>query len=65
LFFVEHGFLLRRHTRELQQYCVQVFPHFLRRYEAQVEKHPSGIMIWHGEYDRDHGLSPGDIETVF
>lgn len=59
------GFITRESYRKLQQYSVQVYPNFLKKYNSQIEKIGDTFLIWHGNYDFNFGLSPEDIETVF
>lgn len=63
---IKHSkFINRDFYRKLQQYSVQVYPNFLTKYNSQFEKIGDTILVWHGGYDFNFGLSPEDIETVF
>jgi len=63
---IKHSkFFNRDFYRKLQQYSVQVYPNFLKKYNSQIEKIGETFLIWHGNYDFNFGLSPEDIETVF
>ncbi|KAB2847299.1 MAG: CRISPR-associated helicase Cas3', partial [Ignavibacterium sp.] len=59
------GFITRESHRKLQQYSVQVYPNFFKKYNSQIEKFGDTFLIWHGGYDFTFGLSPEEIETVF
>ncbi len=59
------GYITREQYRKLQQFSVQVYPDFLKKYNNQVETIKDTLRIWHGKYDDQIGLSPDDIETVF
>ncbi len=63
---IEKTFLIsRQQLRNLQQFSVQVYPNFLEKYKGQIEYYRDTFRIWHGVYDKETGLSPKDVETVF
>ncbi|MCL5268384.1 MAG: CRISPR-associated helicase Cas3' [Bacteroidetes bacterium] len=55
----------RQHYRKLQQFSVQVYPNFIRDFNGQIITPNDTIKIYTGNYDKDFGLSPKDVETVF
>lgn len=66
LYEIKHSkFVNRDFYRKLQQYSVQVYPNFLKKYNSEIEKIGDTFLIWHGGYDFNFGLSPEEIETVF
>ncbi len=64
-FFDIHGFILKEHYRKIQQYSIQVYPDFLKKYGSQIETHKSGLKIWLGNYNPEIGIAPEDVETIF
>lgn len=58
-------FVTREQYRRIQQFSVQVYPNFFRKYSGQIEPVKDTLQIWHGTYDEKTGLAPEDIETVF
>lgn len=59
------GFINRGQYRRLQQFSVQVYPDFFRKYGSQIETIKDTLRIWHGTYSDSIGLAPEDVETVF
>ncbi|MCL4547859.1 MAG: CRISPR-associated helicase Cas3' [Bacteroidetes bacterium] len=64
-FFDNSGFISKELYRKIQQFGVQVYPNFLKKYGSQIEQHKSGLRIWLGKYDQEFGIAPEDVETVF
>lgn len=62
---IKRKIINKDHYRRLQQFCVQVYPNFLKNFSDQIVPLNETIRIYTGNYDEDFGLSPRDVETVF
>ncbi|MEW6511652.1 MAG: CRISPR-associated helicase Cas3' [Bacteroidota bacterium] len=62
---LENGKITRNQWRNAQQFSVQVYPIFLREHATEIEVVKDFVRVWHGHYDKNTGLSPKEIETVF
>ncbi|MGD0338611.1 MAG: CRISPR-associated helicase Cas3' [Bacteroidota bacterium] len=62
---VKRNLIRREHYRRLQQFSVQVYPDFLKKHSGQIVQLNDSIKIYVGNYDKDFGLSPKEVETVF
>lgn len=63
---IENSFLIsKEHLRTIQQFSIQVYRQFLTKYSNQIEYFKNTFYIWHGSYDKDIGVSPEDINTIF
>lgn len=63
---IENSFFIsKEHFRTLQQFSVQVYRQFLTKYSNQIENFKNTFYIWHGSYDKNIGIAPEEINTVF
>jgi CRISPR-associated endonuclease/helicase Cas3 len=56
-------FLSRDDYREMQQFTVQVYKHFIFQNSAMCKTMPQGFMVWYGNYDTETGISVAPIEA--
>ena len=49
--------LSRDDYRAMQQYSVQVYDDFIQKNINKIGQEPQGYWVWHGEYDKDFGIS--------
>lgn len=50
-------YLTKQERQKVSQYCVQVFDNFVRDNASFIGSEVSGMLVWHGSYSYDVGLS--------
>ncbi len=50
-------FLSKNDFRKMQVFTVQVYNNFIFKNSEQIETMPQGFLVWHGNYDKNIGVS--------